>query len=164
MPGGVTVATSSRSFIQSLATAPRFALTACCTGVSTWRATKTTPTKVSGPVSEDPSCTAAMSTPVATASNAGIAARSSSSTHQVVASRGEARNSTPKNFHSGRARSRSSTCAPFHIGHAHPAPPAVPESTTFSMLADGSLCVHALRRVRTPGERGRFRAVRRGRT
>ena len=114
MPGGVTVATSSRSFIQSLATAPMFALTACCTGVRTCRPTKTMPTKVSGPVSEEPPWTAAMSTPVATASNAGIAARRTSSTHQVVASRGDARKSTPKNFHSGRARSRSSTSAPFH--------------------------------------------------
>ena len=109
MPGGVTVATISRSFIQSLATAPMFALTACCTGVRTCSATKTMPTKVSGPVSAESFSTAAMSTPVATASSAGIAARSTSNTHHAVASGGDAWKSTPKNFHSGRARSRSST-------------------------------------------------------
>ncbi len=77
--------------------APRIALTACCSGVSTCIATKTMPTKVSGPASVEPSRTAPTSTPVEIASSAGIAARSRRSAHHPAANRGAARNSTRKN-------------------------------------------------------------------
>ena len=42
------------------------------------------------------------------------------------------------------------------------APPPRRDSTTFSMRADGSPCLQALRRVRSPAERGRFRGRRSG--
>ena len=72
-PAGSRTPTISRSFSQSAVAAPRIALTACCTGVSTCRATKTTPTKVSGPAAPHRRARRRRAPRSTTASSAGIA-------------------------------------------------------------------------------------------
>ena len=91
MPGGPTQASINRSFIQLAHRLPRFELRAWWIGVRTWKATNTTPTKISGPVSEVPSFTAPINRPIETANNTGTRPRITSTTHHAMARPGAAR-------------------------------------------------------------------------
>ena len=106
IPGGSTTPRVSRSYRSAAVRSPRFALAACCSGVSTCSNTKTTPSATSGVVSECWSCTAPTRLPTAMASAAGNTARNKMTVHQTVASVRSARGSSRKNNHSCRLRSR----------------------------------------------------------
>src|SRR5438445_586205 len=69
----------------------------------------TPPTKVSGPATLSPCCTAPTSTPMAMPNTAGSTPRRMSTTHQLMARKRSAFGSTPKNFHSLRSRRRRNT-------------------------------------------------------
>ena len=107
MPGGSTQLWISASLSQADSLLPRFMLTAVCRGLTTSISTNTMPIRVSGPVSERPSCAAPTTTPIATAKTAGMIPLISITAHQATVSRASALGSAAKNCHSCRARSRS---------------------------------------------------------
>ena len=118
-PGGPSHASSRRSCSQAATPPPRFDDSASCTGPRACIAMKTTPTRESGPPSVAPSCTAATSTPMATANAAGSRPRSAISAHQDVASPGAARRAHRRSAtrpSRGGARSPRE-CLPRIVGH-----------------------------------------------